>query len=82
MTVRCRYLVRSGTGGRVLAGLHLVRCSLQACLDSISKNFHLDRTGPDHHEDEIETRRVHAIRFSESGDFSRVASIRLTMLTP
>ena len=82
MKVQYRHFVRSGIGGRVTAGLHLVRCSFQIRLDSISKNFHLDRTGPDRHEDEIETRRVHAIRFSESGDFSRVASIRLTMLTP
>jgi hypothetical protein len=68
--------------GHVLAGLNLVGCSFQTCLDSISKNFHLDRAGPDRHEDEIETRRVQAMHSSESGDFSMVASIRLTMLMP
>jgi hypothetical protein len=72
----------SGMRGHMLAGLKVVGCSFQTCLDSISKNFHLDRAGPDRHEDEIETRRVHAIRSSESGDFSMVASIRLTMPIP
>jgi len=60
--------------GHVLARLNQVGCSFQTCLDFISKNFHLDRAGPDRYEDEIETRRVQAIRSSESGDFSRVAS--------
>jgi hypothetical protein len=72
----------SGMREHVLAGLNVVGCSFHTCLDSITKNFHLDRARPDRHEDEIETRRVHAKRSSESGDSLRVASNRLTMPIP
>lgn len=53
-----------GCADNVLAGLKVVGCSFPTCLDSISKNFHLDRARADRHEDEIDARRVHAIRSS------------------
>lgn len=61
----------SGMRGYVLAGLNPVGCSFQTCLDFISKNFHLDRAGPDRHEVDAPAQHHRA-----SGYVSRCAGAR------